>query len=279
MPWEDADSRRKGLRSLNHWTVTWGTKKPCPGLNLWDHGVAVTVLSPFWIENLLLQLSVLTWGLCIVASLLPRLGSGGWLLGTQAHHLSHIGLCGWPASCTDLPHCFGPACWAGPSEYHCLAVASVFPGLNSIHSCTASLRRSALYLQVSFFSLMPAPSLGSFPGSIPHPRRSDTSLEMRPNVSQSTDLPSFWLTYSLKFFVNHEPTLHVIKLTSKISHHKYVVPCCAMSLQLCPTLCSPMHYSPQGSSVHGILQARILEWVAIPSFKGSSCPRDWTCIS
>ena len=105
--------------------LTWGTQKPCPGLNLWDHGVAVTVLSPFWIENLLLQLSVLTWGLCIVASLLPRLGSGGWLLGTQAHHLSHIGLCGWPASCTDLPHCFGPACWAGPSEYHCLAVASV----------------------------------------------------------------------------------------------------------------------------------------------------------
>ena len=33
--------------------------------------------------------------------------------------------------------------------------------------------------------------------------------------------------------------------------------------QSCPTLCDPMDYSPSGSSVHGILQARILEWVAI----------------
>ena len=39
----------------------------------------------------------------------------------------------------------------------------------------------------------------------------------------------------------------------------------AQSLQLCPTLCDPMDYSPSGSSVHGILQARILEWIAMPS--------------
>ena len=38
---------------------------------------------------------------------------------------------------------------------------------------------------------------------------------------------------------------------------------CAKSLQLCPTLCDPMDCSPAGSSVHGILQARILEWVAV----------------
>ena len=38
----------------------------------------------------------------------------------------------------------------------------------------------------------------------------------------------------------------------------------AKLLQLCPTLCNPMHYSLPGSSVHGILQARILEWVAVP---------------
>ena len=37
--------------------------------------------------------------------------------------------------------------------------------------------------------------------------------------------------------------------------------------------------SPPGSSVHGILQARILEWVAMPSSRGSSQPRDWTCVS
>ena len=40
-----------------------------------------------------------------------------------------------------------------------------------------------------------------------------------------------------------------------------------------------MDYSPPGSSVHGILQSRILEWVAMPSSRGSSRPRDWTCIS
>ena len=38
---------------------------------------------------------------------------------------------------------------------------------------------------------------------------------------------------------------------------------CAKSLQSCLTLCNPMDYSPPGSSVHGLLQARILEWVAM----------------
>ena len=38
--------------------------------------------------------------------------------------------------------------------------------------------------------------------------------------------------------------------------------------QSCPTLCNPMNCSPPGSSVHGILQARILEWVAMPSSRG-----------
>ena len=42
----------------------------------------------------------------------------------------------------------------------------------------------------------------------------------------------------------------------------------------CPTLSDPMDCSSPGSSVHGILQARILQWVAMPSFRGSSQPRD-----
>ena len=49
--------------------------------------------------------------------------------------------------------------------------------------------------------------------------------------------------------------------------------------QLCLTLCDPMDCSPPGSSVHGILQARILEWVAMPSSRGSSWPRDGTQVS
>ena len=44
----------------------------------------------------------------------------------------------------------------------------------------------------------------------------------------------------------------------------------------CPTLCDPMGCSPPGSSVRGILQARILEWVAIPFSRGPSQPRDGT---
>ena len=46
----------------------------------------------------------------------------------------------------------------------------------------------------------------------------------------------------------------------------------AKSLQLCLTLCNPMDCNPPGSPVHGILQARIPEWVAIPSYRESSSP-------
>ena len=46
----------------------------------------------------------------------------------------------------------------------------------------------------------------------------------------------------------------------------------AKSLQSCPTLCNPIDGSPPGSPVPGILQARKLEWVAIPSSRGSSPP-------
>ena len=54
---------------------------------------------------------------------------------------------------------------------------------------------------------------------------------------------------------------------------------CAKSLQLCLTLHNPMDCSLPGSSIHGILQARILEWVARPSSRGSSAPQDWNCVS
>ena len=57
---------------------------------------------------------------------------------------------------------------------------------------------------------------------------------------------------------------------------------CVLVIQLCPTLCDPMDYSPPGSSVHGILQARILEWVAISFSRGSSqhrCQTRVSCIS
>ena len=55
-----------------------------------------------------------------------------------------------------------------------------------------------------------------------------------------------------------------------------ILPCslclCVLSHSVCPTLCNPVDCSLPGSSVHGILQARILEWVAMPSCRGSSNP-------
>ena len=62
----------------------------------------------------------------------------------------------------------------------------------------------------------------------------------------------------------------------------YVCVCvcvCVKLLQLCATLCDPVDYSPPGFSVRGILQARILEWIAMPSSRGSSWPRDGTHVS
>ena len=53
----------------------------------------------------------------------------------------------------------------------------------------------------------------------------------------------------------------------------------AKSLQSCLTLCDPVDYSPPGSSIQGILQARMLEWVAISFSRGSSLLRDQTQIS
>ena len=55
-----------------------------------------------------------------------------------------------------------------------------------------------------------------------------------------------------------------------------VTPLKVLVAQSCPTLCNPMDYSPPGSSVHGILQARILEWVVIPFSRGSFQPRNQT---
>ena len=54
--------------------------------------------------------------------------------------------------------------------------------------------------------------------------------------------------------------------------------CCSVA-KSCPTLCDPMNYSLSGSSVRGISQARILEWVAISFSRGPSRPRDQTQVS
>ena len=66
------------------------------------------------------------------------------------------------------------------------------------------------------------------------------------------------------------------KVLESIQFMKSIICLCmhAKSLQSCLTLCDPMDRSLPGSSVCGILQARILEWVAMPSSRGSFQPRD-----
>ena len=69
--------------------------------------------------------------------------------------------------------------------------------------------------------------------------------------------------------------------TKTIGNFTLLTSCMSVSLvtHLCLTLCDPMDWSLPGSSVHGLLQARILEWLAIPFSRGSSRPRDWTWVS
>ena len=74
-------------------------------------------------------------------------------------------------------------------------------------------------------------------------------------------------------------TLLIEKRSWCLAKQQYQCRLHAKLLQSCSTLWKPMDYSLPGSSVHGILQARVLEWVAMPSSRGSSQPRDWTRVS
>ena len=65
----------------------------------------------------------------------------------------------------------------------------------------------------------------------------------------------------------------------KYIKEKSIIIVSCLVTRLCPTSCNPMVYSLPGSSVHGILQGRILEWVAISFSGGSSRPREQTHVS
>ena len=63
--------------------------------------------------------------------------------------------------------------------------------------------------------------------------------------------------------------IYNVVLISAIQHSELVMLVSVLVAQ-CPTLCDPMDYSRPDSSVHGILQERILEWMAVPFSRGSS---------
>ena len=78
-----------------------------------------------------------------------------------------------------------------------------------------------------------------------------------------------WVTKGRTRLNTFTSLLHFsLMATSRKAH------CCSSVTQLCPNFCDPMDCSPAGSFVHGIFQARMLEWVAISFFRGSSQPRD-----
>ena len=101
--------------------------------------------------------------------------------------------------------------------------------------------------------------LADFTFLSPHPESAKTTPPC-PAPSRKT-CPDFRLLFSQ--FPSHLITLLYFKYACLVA-------------QLCPTLCDPLYCSSPGSSVHEILQARTLEWVAS---RGSSWPRDWTHVS
>ena len=89
-----------------------------------------------------------------------------------------------------------------------------------------------------------------------------------------------FLLYSVNIIVISESISYIIERNLIWSGHIILfMHVNVLVAQSCPTLCNPMDGSPPGSSVHGILQARILKWIAIPFSRRSSQPRDQTRVS
>ena len=85
--------------------------------------------------------------------------------------------------------------------------------------------------------------------------------------------------YSLNLFLGPGSGIKAMNETAKKPLLSLWWVCTCSVTKSCSTLCKPMDCSPPGSSVHGISQARILEWIAISSSRGSSWLRDQTSIS
>ena len=93
--------------------------------------------------------------------------------------------------------------------------------------------------------------------------------------SHSPDPSLIWL--SLWYLLHTVCDLFLLLfINAQLANAKVGVCTHAKLLQSRVSLCDPVDRSPQGSSVRGILQARTVEWVAMPSCRGSSWPRDWT---
>ena len=89
-------------------------------------------------------------------------------------------------------------------------------------------------------------------------------------------------SFSVMVFSGYMPaivTCHLRGFSSKLFNCVVCSLCVCLVAPLCRPLCNPLDCSLPGSSVHGIVPARILAWVAISSSRGSSRSRAWTCVS
>ena len=90
-------------------------------------------------------------------------------------------------------------------------------------------------------------------------------------AQQLTSMPIFLPNFPLSsFFLNARRTTVRSREDIADTVNERIINTKVLVAQSCPALCSPMDCSPPGSSVHGVLQARILEWVTIPFSRGSS---------
>ena len=99
------------------------------------------------------------------------------------------------------------------------------------------------------------------------------SPSLRQSYSQRSK-PQHVITCSARSLERKESTGHTDPLSPSSLEVKW-----SEFAQSCLTLCDPMGCSLPGSSVHGIFQAIVLEWIAISFSRGSSQPRDWTRVS
>ena len=111
------------------------------------------------------------------------------------------------------------------------------------------------------------------------------------HISQCMKIPNHHTVYFKYIQISRwHLTLGKIKLLSflfysplpkqrKCGNKENILPWGRACVHACCSSSNPMDYSPPGSSLHGIFQARILEWMVIPSSRGSSPPRDWTHVS
>ena len=156
----------------------------------------------------------------------------------------------WPGGCCCCCYFWAPGPWPARTSPGQLGLLGAWQGLRVASEVPAASPTEEFCLQLS----LPLPRL-----SFPEGFISFTQFI----VFLSASAPWPWKAFSFSY----------------MEHFGFGSRCVGAESLSHAQLCDPMDHSPPGSSVHGILQARRLEWVAIPFSRGSSWPRDRTQVS